>query len=118
NIDEKFKGFDDAYYKQYQDAYLGSAMPQVEQQATDARKDLIYSLERAGLRNSSVAGEKASDLEQKIAEQKGEQVSKAGTAAQDLRNRVTESHSASERDLMLTEDPTRAANDALARTDT
>jgi hypothetical protein len=31
---------------------------------------------------------------------------------------VGESRSAAERDLMLTEDPTRAANDALARTDT
>jgi len=118
NIDTQFKGFDDNYYNKYKDTYLETTMPQVEEQATDARKELIYSLERAGLRNSSVAGEQASDLEQKVAEQKGAQVSKANSAAQDLRNTVGESRSAAERDLMLTEDPTRAANDALARTDT
>jgi hypothetical protein len=117
NIDEKFKGFDDNYYNKYRDTYLATTQPQIEQQATDARKDLIYSLERAGLRNSSVAGEQASNLEQKGAEQKGAAIEKAGGAAQDLRNRVAESRSGAERDLMLTEDPTRASNDALARTE-
>ena len=116
NIDAAFAGFDEPYYQRYRDSFLDAALPQVQDQANDARTDLVYALERAGLRNSSVAGSRGGDLERDIALRTGEQVSAADSAAQGLRGRVADSRAAAERDLMLVEDPTRAANDATART--
>lgn len=117
-IDEAYAGFDDGYFDRYRQTALDAALPQVQQQAGDARQDLIYALERAGTRNSSIAGDRASSLERDISLREGEARSNADTAAQQLRTKVGDSRAAAERDLMLTEDPTRASNDALARTAT
>jgi hypothetical protein len=117
-IDEAYAGFNDAYFDQFRKTALDAALPQVQQQAGDARQDLVYALERAGTRNSSIAGDRASALERDVALREGEARGAADTAAQQLRTKVTDSRAAAERDLMLTEDPTRASNDALARTAT
>lgn len=117
-IDDAYAGFDDGYFQTYRQTALDNTLPQVQQQAADARRNLIYALERAGTRNSSIAGQRSGDLERDIALRTGEAISSADSATQQLRNRVTDSRASSEAQLLATEDPTRAANDATARSAT
>jgi hypothetical protein len=115
NIDAAYSGFDDDYYNRYRQAALDTTLPQVQTQAGDARRDLVFALSNAGTRNSSIAADKGGRLERDIAMREGEARSQADDAARQLRGTVNDSRAQAERDLMLVEDPTRAANDALAR---
>lgn len=115
-IDQGFAMFGDDYVNRYRDLTVQNQLPQVQRQAQEARKNLIYDLQRAGLRNSSVAAEQGGDLERQIALREGETYAAGDDAANALRNRVAESRAAAERDMLAASDTTRVGNDVLART--
>ena len=79
-IDSTFGGFDDGFYNQRRQAYLDFALPQINEQSDRARRELLFALDRAGLTNSTAAGEKQRELELEI----GNQRQTAASTADDM----------------------------------
>lgn len=69
-IDRAFSGFNDDFYKKRADAYTAYAMPQVDRQAGDARRNLIYALSRTGNLDSSAAINRNADLTEEANQQR------------------------------------------------
>lgn len=61
-IDNTFSGFDDNFYNGRRQAYVDYAMPEVQRQAGEARRALVYALGRNGNLDSSGAIRKDQDL--------------------------------------------------------
>lgn len=58
-----FKGFTDDFFKGIRDSYSNYATPQLESQLADARKQLIFALDRSKLLDSSTRASKQAELE-------------------------------------------------------
>lgn len=69
-IDRAFSGFNDDFYNKRAAAYSAFAMPQVERQARDARRQLVYALSRSGNLDSSAAIDRNADLDEEINQQR------------------------------------------------
>jgi uncharacterized phage infection (PIP) family protein YhgE len=69
-INQNFAGFDDNFFQGRQQAFIDNAMPQLDQQFQDARRNLIYRLADTGTIRSSVAGTRLGDLERQYSERK------------------------------------------------
>lgn len=87
-INAAFSGFDDDFYKQREKDYSDFYMPQVDQQAKDAGKQLTYSLARTGNLDSSTGNEKAAKLAQTTADARGSVAEGAFGASQQARSDV------------------------------
>lgn len=57
------RGFDDDFYAGRRQAYLDYATPQLDEQHQKALRELTFSLDRSGLGNSSVRGQKLGELQ-------------------------------------------------------
>lgn len=108
-------GFNDAYYNQQRDNYTNYAMPQLDQQHDDAGKQLTFALDRGGLLDSSVRGEKLSDLQRLYDTQKQGVADKALSYETGARNSVEDARSNLITTLNATGDAEGAASSALAR---
>ncbi len=64
NIESKFAGFNDDFYKKYQDDYTGYYFPQLEDQYGDARKKLTLALAKTGNLMSSAGTNQMGDLQE------------------------------------------------------
>lgn len=62
-IDERFAGFDDAFYQNRAGAYEKFAMPQLAEQYQKEKADLTFELARRGLLKSSAAGTLGGELD-------------------------------------------------------
>jgi hypothetical protein len=109
-IDDIFSQFDDPYYDQRSQAYLGYATPQLADQYTDAQKQLAYSLDRAGTTDSSIRASREAEL-QKLFETNQRAVNdQALSYSQQARNNVE----AARGNLMTTLNSTADADAAAA----
>lgn len=115
-IDSAFAGFDEPFYGQRRDAYMGFYQPQLDERFTDARRELTYALARAGTLNSTVAGDEQARLQRDYDVNRATILSKAEADANSLRTRVGNERSALVSQLNATADADRATNEALSRT--
>jgi hypothetical protein len=112
-IDDQFAGFDDQFFNRRAGDYEDFAAPQIGQQYTKTGNSLTYALARAGLRNSSVAGQKRAALDLENAQQL-RNVSDTGMAqANDLRQQVEGQRSNLMAQLNASADPGQASAAAL-----
>ncbi len=108
-------GFDDNFFKSRRDAYTNYAMPQLDQQNNDASKQLTFALDRGGLLDSSVRGQKLSDLQRLYDTNKQAVADKALSYETGARNSVEDARSNLIATLNATGDAEGAASSALAR---
>jgi hypothetical protein len=114
NIDQNFAAFDDNFYNRRRDAYLAYAMPQLDQQLADARRNLTFALGNAGQLRSSAATDRLGRLAQDYEIQRGGLVSQADALANDLRAQVTNRRNTLVDQLNASADPDAAFNNSLA----
>lgn len=115
-IDQIFKGnFTPEFFDGRQQAYIDYAKPQLDDQKADAEKQLTFSLARAGTLDSSMRGQKASELQkaydlqlQGVRDQGLSYKTTAMNAAEDARGNLITT-------LNATGDAEGAANSALTR---
>lgn len=107
--------FNDDHFKRVRDSFTGYAMPQLQEQRGKAEKELTFSLDRSGLLDSSVRGEKASGL-QKLYDLNEQQIKdQAVSYENEARNSVEGARSDLVSMLNATGDNVGAANSALTR---
>lgn len=111
-INEQFGAFTPEYYQKQAEAYQGYAKPSLEQQYQDARQNLIYTLSRSGLLNSSTAADRIRRLEEEKARfgtdvtSRGQEYARRGQAdVEDSRSRLISQ-------LTATNDPAAAISSA------
>jgi hypothetical protein len=114
-IDQNFGRFDDNFYGQRRQAYLDYAIPQLDQQLAEARKQLTFALGNAGQLRSSAATERLGRLTQDYELQRSGLVSEADNQAQQLRTSVANSRNTLIDQLNAAADPDAAYNNSLAR---
>lgn len=114
-VDQTFSGFDDGFYNQRRDAFMGYYQPQLEDKFKDAREQLTFGLARAGTLRSSAAADKQTRLGQDYELQRAGIASKADGDVSQLRSRVSAERSALVSQLNATGDADRVSNEALAR---
>lgn len=114
-IDQNFGRFDDNFYGQRRQAYLDYAIPQLDQQLAEARKQLTFALGNAGQLRSSAATERLGKLTQDYELQRAGLVSQADDQAQQLRTNVANSRNTLIDQLNAAADPDAAYNNSLAR---
>lgn len=108
-------GFNNDFFTKRRQAYIDYATPQLNDQHTDAQKQLTFALTRSGLLDSSARGQKAAELQKKydltrqqIADQALASEGEARSAIEDARSNLITT-------LNATGDATGAANSAIAR---
>lgn len=66
NIDRAFSGFNDNYYNQVGTDYRNYYLPQVNKQAEEARRQMLFNASRAGTRSSSEYNRQLADLDENV----------------------------------------------------
>ena len=107
--------FNDDFFNGRRDAYLDYANPQLDDQYSDAQKQLAYSLARSGTLDSSVRGEKTAEL-QKLYDLNAQQIAdKALASSTSARNAVEDARGNLITTLNATGDAEGAASSAISR---
>jgi hypothetical protein len=118
SINQTFSQFDDGFFDRRRDAYTAYAMPQLEDQYTNALTTLTSALARTGglgsLR-SSVAAKKSGDLRRDYSLQRQNVVDQGIGQSTQARRDIENARSALVTDLYATADPAAAAAGAQAR---
>lgn len=115
-IDDLFRtNFTDDFFKKRQDAYTEFATPQLETQLADARKQLIFSLDRSKLLDSSVRASKEAELEREAGTQRQAIADKALATGNEARDAVESSRADLIKMLNSTGDVEGAVNSSLTR---
>jgi hypothetical protein len=96
--------------KAQKDFYL----PQIDRQRDNAQKELTFALARAGLLNSSTAGERQGDLGQDFALERGATLSKIASDIAGRKTWLNQQRAAIEGGLRASGDQTGASNQALS----
>lgn len=115
SINQTFSQFDDPWFNRQRDAYVGYAMPQVEDQYNNALTSLTAALSRSGMLQSSVAANKSANLSKDYSLQRQGVVDAGIGQATQARRDLENSRSALVTDLYATADPAAAAAGAQAR---
>lgn len=115
SINQTFSGFDDGFFRQRADAYQRFAMPQLEDQYTDALTELTAALARSGTLQSSIAADKQGKLQKQYSLQRQNIIDQGLDQATKARGALEDSRSSLVADLYATADPTAAAQGAAAR---
>lgn len=114
-FDDPTTGFTDQFFADRRKAFMDYATPQLEDQYGDAQRQLTFALDRAGLLDSSVRGQKAGDLQKKYDLNKQQIADQALSYEGDARNAVEDARGNLIATLNATGDAQGAANSALAR---
>lgn len=94
-------------------AMEGYYMPQLEQQFGDAKNNLTFALSRAGLLNSSAAGEKQADLVESYGLERGNVLANIARDQASTKSNINQQRSAIEAALRASGDQSAAADQAL-----
>jgi hypothetical protein len=103
-------GFDDTYMQGLRQKYLNYALPQVNQQFNDAKRDSAYALARQGTLNSSIAGDNSSRLAQSKANALTEANVNADATVSDFASKLESQRQALVAQLNSSGDPSQTAN--------
>lgn len=114
-INDIFGQFDDDFYNQRRDAYIDYATPQLEDQYKSAGAALTAALSRSGNMNSSLAAQRAADLEKQYGVQRQSVADKARGFANQARESVSNSRGDVVQMLNASADPSAAVNEAMNR---
>jgi hypothetical protein len=87
-IDKNFEGFDDEFFDSRAKDYETFAVPQLTSQYDNTKKNLTYSLSRAGLLGSSTQAAKTAALDKENAQQLRNVVDAGKSQANELRQTV------------------------------
>lgn len=112
SIDAALAPFNDDYFNSRSAAYTQNALPQLDQQFTDAQKQLTYALSRGGLLQSSVAADKQRALNAERAKYERDISNAAAGFANEGRTNLERTRSSLISQLGATEDPAQAASAA------
>lgn len=104
--------FGDDFYNKYRQSIMDYYMPQEDQQYTDARSSLSYSLARAGQLNSSTAATDIGKLSNQDQINQANIASNADSQTGALRTQISQDEQTALNQLYSTEDPSVAANTA------
>lgn len=91
SVDNAFKNFDNNYYDNISKTVLGYYLPQLEEQFSNADKQLTFKLARQGLLKSDTAGDARADLQGKFDVERGGITNRAADAARAARENVSRS---------------------------
>lgn len=116
-INEILSGFNDNFYAGREKAYMDYATPQIEDQYTQARKNLMLALSRAGLSNSSAAVDRFGQLERQYGDARLQAADQAKSTAADARSKVESTRGNLYNQLYASADPAAAANAAQGQAD-
>lgn len=114
-IDNALGGFDDNYFVSRQNAYVDNALPALNQQFSDAQKQLIYALSRSGLMQSSEAADRQRRLNEERGRYERDIQNNAINFANQGRTNLENTRSNLLSQLTATEDPTATATAAAAQ---
>lgn len=101
------------YLEQRRKAQMDYYMPQLDRRRDDAQEQLTFALARAGLLNSTGAGERQADLSEDYALQRGSLLSRIASDIAGTQTQMNQQRSAIEAGLRASGDATAAANQAL-----
>lgn len=114
DINQIFSGFNEPFYKQRQQAYVGYALPQFTRQFQDASNNLSYSLADRGLGRSGAQRKMSSDLGFQGNVQRQGIIDTGTQQANDLRKQVENQRSNLFSQLQISADPASSAQQALS----
>lgn len=89
-IEQAFAQFNDPWFKGAQDKYSAAYLPQIDEQAGNARNDLIARLFERGMLESSVGANALGDLEKKRLDERVRVGAEAADFASGLREKVNQ----------------------------
>lgn len=115
SIDQAFTGFDDNYFSGLTGAYRDYAQPELDEDFSEAKKQLNYALSRKGLSSSTAAADEIRKLNQQYNDYVTDLESSAANYANTARQDVEGARSDLLAQLTATEDPSAAAQSALRR---
>lgn len=115
SIDAALAPFNDEFFGGRQSAYSAYAMPQLETQFNDARKQLIFALSRGGLLQSSAGADRQRRLNEERAQYERQVQSQAAEFSNQGRRDVEQTRANLLSQLTATEDPAAAATAAAAQ---
>lgn len=115
-VDQQFSRFDDSFYGDRRDAFMGYYQPQIEDQFEDAREQLTFALARSGNLRGSAAADRQTRLGQDYELQRASIVSRADEDVQRQKDRIAGEKSSLISQLNATGDADRISNEALQRT--
>lgn len=113
-IDAGFTGFNDDFYNQYSQDYLGYYQPQLTDQYNDARKRLTLQLAKTGNLTSSAGANQLADLQKYYDTQNTGITNKSMEAVNALRGNVDQRKSQLYADNRAAADPGSAGSAAAA----
>jgi len=117
NINTAFKGFDPTYYSSYDNAILGTQLPQLNTQFANAKQRVLFDLSNRGLIKSSTAGKQQGDLATEYSTGQATVKSQAQQATDTLRTSVENMRQSLLAQNSLAADPTLAASGAASAAD-
>jgi len=115
NINTQFSKFDDAFYGKQSNEYLDFAMPQINDQYTDAGRGLAFALSRQGIGQSSEGNRRYGKLSQEYSLNRQGAVDKSREVSMNARRQIEDARSGLVADLYATADPAAAAKGAISR---
>lgn len=113
-IDDAFSGFNDQFYNNYQDQYLGYYTPQLNDQYQDAVEKLTLQLARTGNLSGSTGANQLADLQQYYDQQKLNLTNRGVGATNDLRGNIDTRKSQLYSDNRAAADPGSASSAATS----
>lgn len=102
------------FLEQREQAQRDFYMPQLDQQFGKAKDDVTFALSRAGLLDSTVAGERQADLSEKFALERGSILARIASDIAGQKTNLNQQRSAIEAGLRASGDASQAADQALS----
>ena len=115
-VNEAFGIFDDDFFSGRSQAFENFARPQLDDQFSDARKDLIFALSRGGKLDSSVAADRFGKLDERFTSSLQDIKNKGFDFANTARSSVEDARGSILNQLFSSEDSDAAVSSALNRT--
>lgn len=115
SINQTFGKFDDAFYDKRKQAFVDSAMPQLNDQFRKTQDNLQYNLARTGLTDSSVRSANEGELQKQLDLNKSDIAAKGLDYANMARQQTEQDRTALIGQLNQTGDAQAAAQGALSR---